>query len=162
KRPEGSEPAREPAPAAKDRTADPEKPPAKKPPEGKEAPKGDESERAQANFLGSQGNGRRFCIIADCSGSMNGKPIVQVQDEILKTPGALTPDCQFYVIFFSTKARPMPYPTWLNGGKENVDKVAPWVRSVGATGGTRPLPAFQAAFRLDPRPDVIFFMTDGI
>src|SRR5262249_31760425 len=105
---------------------------------------------------------RRFCFIADCSGSMQGTPLGQVKVEMLKTLSALRPESQFFVIFFNGSAHPLPQGGWLNGGPRNVELGLPWIRETSAAGGPQPLPAFTLAFQLNPRPDVIFFMTDGL
>lgn len=54
----------------------------------------------------------------------------------------------------------MPHPGWLRG-RADVAKILPWIDGFRPGGGTNPQPAFEQAFRLEPRPDVIFFMTDG-
>lgn len=113
-------------------------------------------------FMNSVGEGRRFCIIADNSQSMKGAPLTHCKQEVLKTLRSLTTDMEFYVIFFNAQAVPMPYESWLSGEPENVEKVAPWVQSLGTVYKTLPLPAFAKALELKPRPDVIFFMTDGL
>jgi hypothetical protein len=113
-------------------------------------------------FFTSKAKGQRFCIIADCSGSMMGAPLLYLKQEMVKTLSSLKEESQFYVVFFSSQAIPMPSPGWVNGGKANVAKVLPWIQAMPALGGTQPLPAFMTAFQLKPRPDVIFFMTDGI
>src|SRR5262249_14595168 len=57
---------------------------------------------------------------------------------------------------------PMPRgDTWVEGGRD-IGDIIDWVKTVRPGGGTVPLPSFQKAFSLDPPPDVIFFMTDGI
>src|SRR5262245_46573017 len=80
----------------------------------------------QADFFGTKVTGQRFCIIADCSDSMHGTQLVQLKKEILKTLGGLDPASQFYIIFFNATDIPMPFPSWLDGTKENVEKVKPW------------------------------------
>lgn len=40
-------------------------------------------------------------------------------------------------------------------------KVRPWIEDMKQSGGTIAAPAFEKALALKPRPDVIFFMTDG-
>jgi len=35
------------------------------------------------------------------------------------------------------------------------------INAINAGGGTQPLPAFQEVFNVRPRPDAIYFMTDG-
>jgi len=116
----------------------------------------------EATFLGTRSRGERFCIIADNSGSMVGAPLNHVKQELLKTLTELKEGTKFYVIFFNHREVPMPFESWLDAGKLNVDKVAPWIQGIRAAGGTQPLPAFTKAMNLNPRPDVIFFMTDGL
>jgi von Willebrand factor type A domain len=115
----------------------------------------------RATFLGTQAEGRRFCIIADASQSMRGAPMDQLKAEILKTLNGLSSTSQFYVIFFNATDIPMPYPNWLNADKENLEKVRPWVKNMTTVLKTLPQSSFQRAFKLQPKPDVIFFMTDG-
>lgn len=116
----------------------------------------------RARFMGLEASGRRFCIIADRSGSMNwGGKIEHLKAEILKTVGELRGGARFYVILFSDAAETIPARRWL-GGREDVARTEAWLRSVNADGGTFPLPAFELAFKMNPRPDAIFFMTDGL
>ena len=115
----------------------------------------------QAQFLGAQGQGRRFCIIADNSGSMAGAKIANLRDQLLKTLTDLNPESEFYVIAFNSRPEPMPHHTWLKAGAPDAERVKTWVRTLPSRGGTQPAPAFETAFRLNPPPDLIFFMTDG-
>jgi hypothetical protein len=117
---------------------------------------------SEITFLNTTAKGQRFCIIADNSGSMTGEPMEFVKRELVKTLGGLKPESQFYVMFFNSQTEPMPFDGWLNGKPEDVKKVSNWIREKKADGGTEPQPAFVRAFELDPRPDVIFFMTDGL
>lgn len=115
----------------------------------------------QATFLGSQGQGRRFCIIADNSGSML-RNIPDLRAQLLKTVNDLNADSEFYIIAFNNIAEPMPHHTWVKAGGSDAQKIKTWVNTINSRGGTNPVPAFDLAFRLNPPPDVIFFMTDGI
>ena len=115
-----------------------------------------------AQFLGSQGKGRRFCVIADTSGSMGVAKLADLKTQLLKTLADLNQEGEFYVYSFNTTAEAMPHPDWLKGGAPEVRGVRSWVAALKAKGGTRPEPAFEAAFKLTPPPDVIFFMTDGL
>ncbi len=128
------------------------------------------------SFMGSKAKGQRICIIADVSGSMNSpfmfinpalrqvtygrKSIDYLKDELLKTLSNLPGDAEFFIILFNHNFEPMPGEIWLSGKQAN--QVVPWIGGIKANGGTNPLPAFQYAFNMKPRPDVIFFMTDGI
>jgi hypothetical protein len=128
------------------------------------------------NFLGSVGRGTRFVIIADRSGSMNSNvhyvnPATQkiirrpsidcLRDEMLRTLKSAQPGSYFYVCFFDSGVRLWPFGNIYLEGGGSLNQALPWVKSATALGGTRPLTAFQKAFGLQPRPDVIFFMTDG-
>src|SRR6266498_2980065 len=97
-------------------------------------------------FMDSVGKGRRFCIIADSSNSMKGPPLERCKQEVLKTLKSLTPESQFYVSFFNKVPEPMPYASWLDGNKANVDKVTSWVEKITPALGTKPVPAFTKAF----------------
>ena len=114
------------------------------------------------DFMGSQASGKQICIIADCSGSMGTKGRMEtLKLELEKTLKTLQSDQQYYIIFFDSRAEQMPDMAWVNGGKDD-EKVLAWVRGQRPRGGTLPMPAFDIAFELEPKPDVIFFMTDGI
>ena len=115
-----------------------------------------------AQFLGAQGQGRRFCIIADNSGSMNGPNILDLRAQLLKSITELNANSEFFVFAFNSNPEPMPHHTWLRAGAPEVENVKRWVRALPARNGTNPAPAFAAAFQLNPPPDVIFFMTDGL
>jgi len=113
------------------------------------------------SFMGAVGTGRRFCIIADCSGSMKGVPLEAVKAELLRTLRSLQIGGEFFVILFNANAAMQPFPTWLPAGS-GVSQIAPWILSAQAGGYTNPVPGFQIALSLNPRPDAIFFMTDGV
>jgi hypothetical protein len=112
-----------------------------------------------ANFMGAGASGSRFCIIADRSFSMAGARLEYAKSEVLKTISDLRGGARFFVIFFDDIAHPMPSDRWLSS--REVSLVADWVSKVSPGGGTEPVPGFRAAFNLNPKPDVIFFMTDG-
>jgi hypothetical protein len=139
-----------------------EVPPPKKPVPD-EGPKWDESNpQFKAQFLGSQAKGRRFCIIADNSGSMAGEKIADLRTQLLKTLAETNQLGEFFIYCFNSKAEPMPHTGWLKGSAPEAEKIKKWIREIKTAGGTLPMPAFDAAFKLSPPPDVIFFMTDGI
>jgi hypothetical protein len=115
----------------------------------------------KARFMGVEAKGNRFCIIADRSSSMAGPKLEFLKSEILRTISDLEGDTRFFIIFYNSMADPMPGGRWLDG-RENIRPVANWLQWVVPAGGTNPLPAFQLAFAMNPRPDTIFFMTDGL
>ncbi|MCC6421551.1 MAG: hypothetical protein IT429_25310 [Gemmataceae bacterium] len=112
------------------------------------------------SFLGSVAEGGRFCIIADRSASMRGNALELVKFELVRTLRSIGPVHQFFTIFFNTQAFPQPGLRWLPGGT-GVPAVLPWIANIRGDGNTNPAPALELAFQLQPRPDAIFFMTDG-
>ena len=114
-----------------------------------------------ASFMGLHAKGTRFCIIADRSGSMEGPKLTFVKEEILETLTTMGGRGRFQLIFFNTRELPYRQPGWRHPRRDRAD-VAAWLQSVNAGGGTYPTPAFRVAFALSPRPDAIFFMTDGL
>jgi len=114
-----------------------------------------------ASFMGVHAKGTRFCIIADRSGSMVGPKLDFVKKEILETLSTMHRRGRFQLIFFNTRDLPYPQPGWRDPRIERSD-VATWLQTVTAGGGTYPTPAFRVALSLSPRPDAIFFMTDGL
>ena len=123
---------------------------------------GDGSGPGKARFMGVEGKGTRFCIIADRSGSMaEANKLDYVKREILATLGALKPGSRFFVVFYNHEAETAPGRRWLSG-KPGLQAIAPWTQSLVGEGGTDPLPAFREAFALSPRPDTIFFLSDGL
>ncbi len=114
-----------------------------------------------ASFMGVHAKGTRFCIIADHSGSMeeNAK-LDHVKEEILETLSSMGRQGRFQLVFFNSRELSYPQPGWRHPRRERAE-VANWMQGVNAEGGTYPTPAFRVAFQLVPRPDAIFFMTDG-
>ncbi len=114
-----------------------------------------------ASFMGVHARGKRFCIIADRSGSMAGPKLEYVKQEILEALTSMKKGSRFQLIFFNHGATPFPQTGWRHPDKDRA-AVEEWLRGIVGEGGTVPTPAFEVAFALQPRPDVIFFMTDGL
>jgi hypothetical protein len=116
----------------------------------------------KATFMGAEASGRRFLIIADRSGSMSGAKFERLVTEINQTVKGLKSGAKFYVIFYDDTAVPYPGTRWLSG-RRDAASLEQWMADMGTGGLTNPLPAFQIAFtQVHPRPDAIFFMTDGL
>lgn len=137
---------------------------------------GEGTEKGEVGFFGTRAKGKSFVFIVDCSGSMTmlttipqpRQPIVtrflRARQELLSSLGQLTEDQKFYVIFYNHQTYPMHYPTPLQGmapaTKDHMGLAQSWIQNVVPGGGTDPREAFQIALAL--RPEVIFFLTDGI
>lgn len=116
----------------------------------------------RVEFMDVSATGRRFCIIADTSGSMDGDKLDYLKDEVLETIASMKPTARFQIAFFSSRAIPFPDDGWLHPRKKYRD-LETWLNDeIYASGSTNPLPAFELVFRLEPPPDAIFFMTDGL
>ena len=123
-----------------------------------------------ASFFGLEAQGRRFAYIVDISGSMNAVTgdgdstrWDQTRTELIRSISGLDEHADFYIVLYSSN------PVSLLGNTQ-------WVRAEPAKkklaqnqlfreyprGGTKPMPGFSQVFGLDPEPDAIYFMTDGL
>jgi hypothetical protein len=116
-----------------------------------------------AKFFGVEAVGSRFAYIVDISGSMQGPKLRELKIELIESVGSLTEHTQFFVSFFSTDAMPMGNRLkWTKSDEKGKEWARENANAVNAFGGTNPLTAFQIVFDLSPRPDAVYFMTDGL
>ncbi len=117
-----------------------------------------------ASFFGVGGKGQRFAFIVDISGSMSNDRKFEIAiGELARSIEALPDFAQFHVILFESKTIQPPVQTgWLRARKTTVRSVKRWLGEVEPSGGTEPRNAFLQVFSLENRPDVIFFLTDGM
>lgn len=116
-----------------------------------------------ASFFGVEARGNRFGYVVDISGSMGiaGK-LDALKKELTLSIDALMESAFFQIVAFNSGAAPL-------GGKQewtqSSDSGKAWARrtiaKLEAGGGTVPMPAFRAIFAMKPKPDAIYFMTDG-
>lgn len=116
---------------------------------------------AGTTFMGVRAEGSRICIIADCSGSMEGAPLEYLKEEVLEAVRSMSRESEFQIVFFHSQAVPYNQKGWRNP-KRDLENVKRWLNTIHAQGGTMPASAFDEAFKLLPPPDAIFFMTDGM
>lgn len=117
-------------------------------------------------FFGMRPDGQRFVYVVDCSRSMNHPHESQwktrfrrVQFEILQSVGHMSPDQEFFIIFFSDRMHPMPASAMQPATPQLKQRYLRWMSGWRADGDTDPLDAMRLALRL--QPDVIYFLTDG-
>jgi hypothetical protein len=116
-----------------------------------------------AKFFGVEAVGTRFAYIVDVSGSMQGTKLRSLKIELIESLGALPEQTQFFVAFYSTEANPMGGRTrWTRSDASGKEWAKDRTNEITAFGGTNPLPGFQIVFDLLPRPDAVYFMTDGL
>ena len=119
---------------------------------------------AGTTFFGVSSYGTRFAYIVDISASMADDRKMDVCLEQLARSIEILPDyAYFYVAFFSSQVElpPMQHG-WTRAQDNTVSRFIRWLRQVDPHGGTQPRTAFRQVFSLDERPDVIFFLTDGL
>lgn len=116
-----------------------------------------------ASFFGIEARGNRFAYVVDVSGSMaNDDRMSGMQAELGKSISGMPDHVGFFVVFFNEDA------FTLDKRRQWTDANGPgkrWAREKIAElmplGGTNPLPAFEMVYDIRPRPDAIYFMTDG-
>lgn len=116
-----------------------------------------------ASFFGVEAQGRRFAFIIDVSGSMAyGGKIDALRSELNRSISDMIDNTEFFIVLYSGDAWPL-------GGKEEWveanDRGKRWARrlivKITPSGSTNPSPGFEEVFDIRPRPDAIYFMTDG-
>lgn len=115
-------------------------------------------------FFGVEARGTRFVYIVDASGSMSEHNAFAVaKSELRASLQQLDADQSFQVIFYNDEVF-----SWKREGSQqqvyfatdiNKNLVAQFIGNFANRGGTRHMPALEAALKLNP--DVIFFLTDA-
>lgn len=119
---------------------------------------------AGTSFFGIESRGSRFVYIVDVSGSMaESDRISTLRSNLIESMNTLPEQASFLIIAYSDNAFVMDNEyRWNRADNETKFKVRTWIiNHVAPSGGTEPSSAFEQAFKLKPRPDVIYFMTDG-
>jgi len=115
------------------------------------------------SFFGVEARGLRFAFVIDVSGSMDGEKIEHLKREITKSIDRLGETASYVVLCFSSEVVPLNGTTKLVPATSKNKKAAiEAISALRAGGGTEPMPALSAALRNRPRPDAIYFMTDGL
>jgi len=114
-----------------------------------------------SSFMGTGGNAYRICYVIDRSGSM----VLEfdlVKRELIRSIQQLEPQQAFHLIFFSA-GQPVENPPkrFVPATDYNKVRAIQFIKKIVPEGLTDPAPALKRAFALRPRPDLIYFMTDG-
>ncbi|WP_417384234.1 VWA domain-containing protein [Gimesia sp.] len=117
-------------------------------------------------FFGINPQSKKIVYVVDSSNSMNfpheseGKTrLGRVKIELARAIHSLNEDQEFFVIFFSDVAIPMPARKLQPATKEAKQRYLNWVARVPGIGMTEPYQALLLALKL--QPDTIYFLTDG-
>lgn len=118
-------------------------------------------------FFGIGTPGRTFVYVVDASSSMlalHDSPAKtrfgRVRVELVKSIGAMTPEQGFFVIFFNSTSHPMPARGMQPGVAPTKRAYLDWVAKHRPGGDTQPMDSLELAIAL--RPDVVYFLTDGV
>jgi hypothetical protein len=143
-----------------------------------------------ASFFGMKAKGNRFAFLIDYSGSMKEDQLKVMKNELIKTLNTFNSNVQVSLIFFSgpafiagedpnqiranwenpgggfsnyvpKKGWKPPVPKWLACTKSTKSRLKGHILETPKTGGTDWRNPFNMAYTMNPRPQVIFFMTDG-
>jgi len=116
-----------------------------------------------ASFFGIEARGNRFAYVVDVSGSMDREGrLGGMQAELSESISGMPEHVGFFVVFFADTAFPLgDRRKWTDAtgvgkrwARESISRLTP-------LGATNPLPAFEMVYDIRPRPDAIYFMTDG-
>ena len=114
-------------------------------------------------FFGSRGTAKSVVFVVDMSGSMENGRFARAQQELVRSIHKLHVTQKFYVIFFTSKAVPMFFPTTaadlVAATPMMKRKVTRWITERRTGRGTDPEDALVLALSL--KPEVIYFLTDG-
>lgn len=117
-------------------------------------------------FFGLNAPGKKFVFVVDASGSMRrpfdgpGKTLLgRVKLELLKCITQMSPDQEFFIVFFNDDAIPMPATELIKATPEAQKHFLYWMARTKAGGNTEPEAALRIAMQL--QPDVVYFLTDG-
>jgi hypothetical protein len=123
-----------------------------------------------ANFFGVEATGNRFAYLVDVSGSMQdsvaaereGTRIQALRAELTRSTQGLLETSHFMIVKFSSDADVVGGKReWLEASPTGKKTIKNEIAALGPDGGTNPLPGFDIIFNLKPKPDAIYFMTDG-
>ncbi|MCC6426751.1 MAG: hypothetical protein IT435_08005 [Phycisphaerales bacterium] len=116
-----------------------------------------------ASFFGVEAAGSRFAYIIDMSASMNWDGKIDVlRSELARSIEAMTEQNEFVVVLFSDMANIMgDRAQWVSASDAGKKWARRTIAALRPDGGTNPVPGFIAALQTRPRPDAIYFMTDG-
>ncbi|MBS0196547.1 MAG: VWA domain-containing protein [Planctomycetes bacterium] len=114
------------------------------------------------SFFGIEASGNRFAYLVDVSSSMQGKRLLLLQQELTKSVHKMDAGSEFIMVAFASDKQVLGERTEWREASESGKR---WARAqiglLAANGNTEPLSGFKVLFTMRPRPDAIFFMTDG-
>lgn len=116
-----------------------------------------------ASFFGVEARGNRFAFVVDVSGSMGGARLERLRGELITAVDTLLENSSYIIVPYSDSASVLGDKVeWREASVSGKRFARTEIAGMASSGGTIPLPAFVLLFEtLRPRPDAIYFMTDG-
>ena len=115
-----------------------------------------------ASFFGVEARGNRFAFVVDISGSMQfDNRLVLLKTELYESVSALLEHTHFTIWSFNSRAYPVTGVRWVDADDASKTRAKRLIRAMEAGGSTQPADAIKSVFAMRPRPDAVYFMTDG-
>ncbi len=116
-----------------------------------------------ANFFGVEAQGNRFAYIVDVSGSMAyGGKMEATKVALMKSVDGLNRSAEYLIVLYSGNSWPLGgRAEWKEASDRTKQNSRRLIARINPNGSTNPSPAFMDVFDVRPRPDAIYFMTDG-
>ncbi len=120
-------------------------------------------EQLTASFFGTKVDGRRILYVLDNSGGMKDGEFETLVDELLRSIESLTPEQEFYVVFYSDRLYPLFHPRpverFVPANDRFKQRLRAWLETVEFSMGNTVDQAIQSAAAI--RPDAVYLLTDG-
>mgnify|MGYP001578146185 CR=1 FL=1 len=115
-----------------------------------------------SRFFGNFDEADTIAFVLDFSGSMDGERVDILKRELASCLKSLNSEVSYSVINFSDTGWFLgKQKGWVRATTQNVKKTIKSLENQYVGGGTEWKSGFKIAFSLNPRPEVIYFMTDG-
>jgi hypothetical protein len=114
-----------------------------------------------ANFFGVEARGSRFAYVVDISLSMAEDRLAALKVALGQSVEGLLEHTHFTIVLYNSDAHTLSRTGWIPATDQSKGTIQRDLRAMRATGGTNPIPGFEIVFAMKPRPDAIYFMTDG-
>ena len=118
-----------------------------------------------SDIFDMKGAGKKVVFVIDCSSSMRalsaeGSRLDSAKIALINSIRGLQPDIKFSVIFYNSRAIPMPGAKLVSATQANKTSTIAWIKTIASRGGTEPVGAMMQALNL--KPDTVWLLSDGL
>lgn len=117
-----------------------------------------------SSFFGVEAQGNRFAYIVDVSGSMEGEKLDRLKDELSRSIDGLMETSEFLIVQYADAddVRVIgEVADWQRATPSSKRSIKAHIGLLTTLGTTNPGPAFELLDKKRPRPDAVYFLTDG-